>query len=445
MPELQQELMNDGKQLNRILSDEVVRVVVALSGGADSVALLHWLVKVQASKPVVAIHVNHGLQEKAADWQKFCEELCESLDVELKCVQVEVGNKGSIEENARRARYVAFEKFLEPGDLLLLAHHGDDQIETVLLNLFRGSEAFGVRGMPQERVIGNAKLYRPLLDLSRQDILGYCQKNELSWVEDETNLDTSMDRNFLRHELLPQISKRFPSAPRALRNAHERDALASQLIENMAKNDLDSALADDEGIGLHALGALGELRSVNLLREFLRRKQIPFPSGKLLRECVNVMLNSPKDTAPLLTWTTYELRRHRNFIYLLNSMPEIDLSFVFEIDCHKPLEVSGGLFTVDKVKGRGVVLDGEIKLEGRFRQGGEKIQQKRLRTLKNLFQENEVPSWLRYRLPLVFEGDRLIAVPGIPGWNVPPIEAQDRQAGAEENGWVFTFTTRDRV
>lgn len=445
MPELRKQLVSEGEPLNRILLDEVARLVVALSGGADSVALLDWLVKAQTIKPVVAIHVNHGLHKEASAWQNFCEELCESLGVELKCMPVEVDSKGSVEENARRARYGAFENFLKPGDLLLLAHHADDQIETILLNLFRGSEAFGVRGMPRERSIGSAKLYRPLLDLSRQDILGYCRKNKLSWVDDETNLDISMDRNFLRHELLPKISKRFPSAQQALRSALDRDALASRLIENIAKNDLDSALADDDGISLHAIAALGELRIVNMLREFLRRKQIQFPSGNLLRECVDVMLNSQKSAAPLLAWSTYELRRHGDFIYLLNSLPEIDLSCVIEINLDESFEVCGGLFSVEKVKGRGVVLDSELNLEARCRRGGEKIRQKRLRTLKNLFRENGVPSWLRYRLPLVFEGDQLIAVPGIPTWNIPPIEAHDRLAAGEERGWVFTFETRDRV
>ncbi|MCZ6502883.1 MAG: tRNA lysidine(34) synthetase TilS [Gammaproteobacteria bacterium] len=436
---------SENEQLNRLLSDDVVRLVVALSGGADSVALLHWLVNAQTGKSIVAIHVNHGLQKESLRWQKFCEELCELLDVELKCVLVEVDSKGSIEENARRARYVAFEKFLKSGDLLLLAHHADDQVETVLLNLFRGSEAFGVRGMPGERAIGDAKLYRPLLDLSRKDILNYCQKNKLSWVEDDTNLDIGMDRNFLRHELLPKIAKRFPSAARALRGAHERDTLASQLIENIAKKDLDSALAEDGGISLHVIRGLGELRIVNMLREFLRRKKIQFPSGNLLRECVNVMLNSAKDADPLLAWATYELRRHDNFIYLLNSMPEIDLSSVLKFNCRKPFEISGCLLSAEQVKGRGVVLDIEINLEGRFRQGGEKIQQKHLRTLKKMFQENGVPSWLRYRIPLIFEGDQLIVVPGIPAWNIDPIEAKDRQAGSDENGWVFTFETWDRV
>ncbi len=438
-------VVRDKPELERLVADGVVRLVVALSGGADSVALLHWLVKAQLGVPVVAIHVNHGLQKEAEKWQEFCERFCNMQGVDIESVQVSVERKGSIEENARLARYIAFEEFLGPRDLLLLAHHMDDQLETVLLNLFRGSEVFGVQGMPMKRAIAGVNLYRPLLGTRRHEILSYCRKNKLSWVEDDTNMDLGMDRNFLRHELLPKITTRFPAAEQALINAHERDTQASQLIENIAESDLDSALSDDEGLSLRVIGKLGELRVVNLLREFMRRKQVGFPSGKALRQCVHAMLNSPRDAAPLLAWGGYELRRHGDFIYLLNSMPQMDNSSVFRIYGDESMAVSGGVLSIERIKGQGVTVNSEMGLEGRFRQGGEKIQRQQQRTLKNIFQENQLPSWLRSRVPLIYEAGQLIAVPGIPAWNMSPIEAEDRRAGSQEAGWVFTFEIRDRV
>ena len=380
-------IVRNKRELERLIADDIARLVVALSGGADSVALLHWLVHSQVGVPVVAIHINHGLQKEASEWQKFCEDLCDLLGVEIRSVSVKVDTKGSIEENARLARYAAFEEFLRPRDLLLLAHHMDDQLETVLLNLFRGSEVFGVQGMPVKRAIAGVKLFRPLLETRRHEILSYCRKNKLSWVEDNTNMDLGMDRNFLRHELLPKIAARFPAAEQALINAHERDTQALQLIENIAESDLDSALSDDDGLSLRVIGELGELRVVNLLRELMRRKQVGFPSGKALRQCVHAMLNSPRDAAPLLAWGGYELRRHDDFIFLLNSMPQVDISSVFKIQGSEPFAVSGGLLSIERIKGQGVTVNNEMGLEGRFRQGGEKIRRKQLRTLKNIFQE----------------------------------------------------------
>ncbi len=433
------------EKLARMNAGGVNRLVVALSGGVDSVVLLHSLVSASPGKPIVAIHINHGLQKEADSWQQFCEEFCRTLNIEIKCIAVEVDRFGSVEENARRVRYHAFGDFLKAGDLLLLAHHADDQLETILFNLFRGSEALGVRGMPEAREINGATLYRPLLDTRRSEIQAYSKLNNLSWVEDLSNQDLQMDRNYLRHEILPAITARFPAAEKALLNGLERDRNVSLLIDDIAKTDLESVVSEDGGLKLQALIKVSELRIVNLLRHYLRLRNVPFPSGNMLRECAAVMLQARKDASPVLKWATYEFRRHGETMYLLRDMRSVDTSIRSRWDPATKLQIGGGVLCASLVAGQGIMDGSPLPLEVRFRQGGEQIQQDRSRRVKKLFQENNVPEWLRARLPLIFQGDRLVAIPGIPAWNVPPVISKAQRAKTGENGWIITFDIEDRL
>ncbi len=426
----------------RIRSENVKRCVVALSGGADSVALLHSVVNLGLGKPVAAIHINHGLQDESRDWQSFCEKLCASLGVELTCVTVEVSKTGSLEEAARDARYGAFRLFLEPGDLLLLAHHSNDQVETIVLNLLRGSEAFGVRGMPLERDIGEAVLYRPMLDTRREEVLGYCKTHNLEWIEDPSNKDESLDRNHLRHTVLPGLAARFPSMESALLNAHARDAEVLHLMADYAEADLHLALSADGGIQINVVQEYTELRVVNLLRQFLSQKEVSFPSGRQLREFARVMRGSRENAMPSLKWSESELVRHRDRVYLLHSLPEIEQRNI-SLTGRDAVEFNGGVLTMELVEGEGI--QAPVNLEMRCRLGGETIKMRQTRTLKNVLQEEDVPTWLRPRLPLIFENDELVAVPGISSWNIRGVYAENRKPGVGQSGWVFTFDINDRV
>ena len=436
-----------------MLDGNTSRLVVALSGGADSVALLHCVVNQHPGVPIAAIHVNHHLQEEADDWQQFCVDLCLSLGVELECVSVSVSKGGSLEAQARKARYSAFESYLRFDDLLLLGHHGDDQLETILLNLFRGSEAFGVRGMPLQRAIGLATLYRPLLKVRRSEILAYCTENTLRWVEDVSNTDTNMDRNFLRHELLPLIRQRFPVAESALLGALDRDNKVRDQMADIATIDLEGVLSDRGGIELPALFKLAELRILNLLRQFLLSKEVPFPSGNMLRECLSAMANSRSDARPLLSWQGYEFRRHDGEMILLRSLstsksePDSELESGKELDwtIANSIEITGGRLTASNEVGRGIALHPSLPVTVCFRRGGEKISLQRSRTLKNVFQENHLPEWLRQRIPLIYQGGVLIAIPCVPEWQFPCLSSSENEVLAKEHGWTFTYQTNDRV
>ncbi len=438
---------SDEVPLEPLLAEDVRRWVVALSGGMDSVALLHWLASRSTGKPVTAIHVNHGLHGEADRWQAFCEKLCRQLQLPLDCATVSVERHGSLELNARKARYRAFRSQLVEGDLLCLAHHADDQVETILLNLFRGSEAMGVRGMPRQRKIGSARLYRPFLDIPRDRIRRYCQAHSLEWVEDSSNLDLRPDRNFLRVHLLPQISRRFPAARQALLNAVSRDLRMREEFGRIAREDLDRVLHADGGIDRERVSCLSELRLIEVLRQYIGSRRIALPTGRMLRDAVDKLKNGRRTEAPLIRWAGHELRVHDGVLYLIAEPAPVTPGREVTLSGEKRLELSNGTLTVSRKKGQGVRITGQEAnhLVVRLRKGGEKIRQGRSRSLKNIFQEHRVPVWLRPVIPLIHVGEELVALPEISCWKIPAVLASDRRVAAGEIGWMFEFTPSDRV
>ena len=190
------------------------RWLVGFSGGLDSTALLDLLVQLSRSEqlpPLMAVHVNHGLSPNADAWQLHCEQVCRRLGVPLESRRVEVSNSGKgVEAAAREARYAVFEELLEPGGVVLLAHHLDDQVETFFLRLLRGAGTQGLSAMPANRALGRGILYRPLLEFSRDQLRDYAAQRQLEWVEDESNAQSGPKRNFLRREVLPLVEQRWP-------------------------------------------------------------------------------------------------------------------------------------------------------------------------------------------------------------------------------------------
>ena len=187
------------------------KIYVALSGGEDSISLLHL---VHSLPNVQAIHVNHNISPNSKMWEDFCIEFCKKLQIPINIENVKLSSYCNLEETARNLRYEIFELYLKrENDILLMAHHLDDLTETVLLNLFsRGSGVTGLAGIQEVRKLGNGTLYRPLLSVSGQEIHTYTTKNNLSWIEDESNLNTIFDRNFIRHEIMPMLKNRWQSA-----------------------------------------------------------------------------------------------------------------------------------------------------------------------------------------------------------------------------------------
>lgn len=294
------------------------RLTVGLSGGCDSVALLHLLTQLGYTGRLDAIHVHHGLSANADAWARFCADYCARLTVPLTIRRVAVDRSSGLglEAAARAARYEIFTE--AASDCLLLAHHRGDQAETVLFNLLRGAGVTGAAGMPAERAFSKRRLLRPLLDSSRADIEAYASDAGLSWVDDESNADTALTRNFLRHETLAALGQRFPTAEASLAQAASNFAEAATLLDDLARLDWQS-VGENEAARLSEMKALTLPRLKNLLRFRLRLLGWQVPVASRLDEFARQLLAAGPDRHPELTLPGGKMRVARG---LLQWLPE---------------------------------------------------------------------------------------------------------------------------
>lgn len=283
------------------------RLCVGLSGGRDSVVLLHAVSRLNLPGPLMALHVHHGLSPQADAWEAHCRRLCDELGVAFSVVRVAVerGTGLGLEGAARAARYRAFAEC--GAETLLLAHHQGDQAETLLFNLLRGCGVTGAAAMPIERSLGKIRLLRPLLGLAPRDLEAYASANGLVWVEDESNADTALSRNFLRHEILPQLAGRFPGTQQALSQAAGHFAEAERLLSELAA--LDWACCAEGGqLPVRRLRELSAPRLKNLLRWRLHHLGWSVPAASRLDEFVRQLRTAAPDRHPALALPEGELR-----------------------------------------------------------------------------------------------------------------------------------------
>ena len=428
------------------------RLVLGLSGGVDSVVLLAVLHRLAAPLGfrLSCVHVNHGISQNAACWAKFCVRRCKARSIPLVLYDVDVQRYRSegIEAAARRARYQVFAK-LENADFIVLAQHLDDQAETLLLQLLRGAGAKGGAAMPVIRAQDSGSkgarapaILRPMLEVSRQQIVAYAKARRLKWVEDESNADTRYDRNFLRHEVMPVISRAFPSYRATLARAARNLAEASLLLEGLAAADAKSALRGNK-LAVEKLRSLGAARAKNLLRWLLRLRGAPAPDADRLQEALRQIFDAGDDASVRIVLGAYELRRFAGDAYLLPLLADPPAALRREWDGTRRwyLPELGGTLHFARRRGAGLSA-ARVRAHGLgvgLRQGGEKLRllaHGPTRSLKNLLQESRMPPWERERLPLVYCDGALVAVPGLG-------VASAWQAGVEEAGWVLVWRRQE--
>ncbi|MGE5468595.1 MAG: tRNA lysidine(34) synthetase TilS [Ignavibacteria bacterium] len=288
-------------------------VVLGLSGGIDSVVLLDCLRRTAPGRHILlsCLHVNHGLSPNADRWEAHCRHLCEEWQIPLIVtrVTVERGSRDGLEAAARRARHQAFAA--TPADWIALAHHRDDQSETLLFNLLRGTGLAGAAAMAEN----NGRLLRPLLDIARRDLLAHASEQGLSWIEDESNADTRFARNHLRHEVLAGLDARFPGASANLAAAARRFGEARDLLDDLAATDLAARPADFP-LDISTLRALSEPRARNVLRYLLQRRQIGIPSEERLRELLRQLLNAAPDRHPDAVFGSWRIFRKAGKVFV---------------------------------------------------------------------------------------------------------------------------------
>jgi tRNA(Ile)-lysidine synthase len=388
-------------------------LVVGFSGGADSSVLLHALARLAPARArgLRAVHVDHGLHADSAAWSERCRAIAAGLDVPLDVVRVEVERDrgGGLEEAARYARRAAFEGALDRGAILALAHHRDDQAETVLLKLLRGAGPEGLGGMRSLRPFAHGSLWRPFLELPRSILLAYAHEHHLHWLEDPSNSDTALRRNFLRAEILPRLRTRWPDADAALAHSATWARNAADFIDAESRK----ALARLQGLDPATLAWRGWLALPDALRDpvlrlWLRELGLDEPAHFHVAEVERQSREADPDRLPCVRFAATELRRYRNLLYALRPLPPLADDWQVEWDGDATLSLPGG-GTLALAAPRQV----DPPLRVRYRRGGERIKpagSAHTRELRLLLQEAGVPPWLRERIPLIFRGDELIAV-----------------------------------
>ena len=472
-------------------------VLIGLSGGVDSVVLLHLLHKLapRFSWQLSALHVHHGISPNADAWADFCADICARQLVSLHIEHVDIAplRAHGIEAAARQLRHAAFAG--QHCDFVALAHHADDQAETLLLQLLRGTGTRGASAMPvlslskRPLLAGRAaspNFVRPLLHCSRQEILDYATAHHLHWIEDESNADDSYPRNFLRHRVMPLLIEKFPACRDTLARSAQHFAEASELLDDLARLDAPDLfpLSSREGSqspnlvpelnpvnlsvgcaprttvhGMHPTKSIASLRFMgrgeghdvmlevsrlqclspprakNLLRYFLHSIGAPMPQAVQLDDMLQQLCNARQGAAVCIGYGgDWQVRRYRGNIYVLRAPGDFDRNLVLPWHGEAALDwpALNMRLRFDPTQASGISL---AKLQRapvtlRLRHGGEALRPQpnaATRTLKNLLQENHIPSWQRDRLPLLYCGEELVCVPGV-------AIAAEYQAAAKEAG-----------
>lgn len=425
-------------------------ILIGLSGGVDSVVLLHLLHKLSARFfwRLSALHVHHGISPNADAWADFCIDLCARHHISLDVQRVDIAplREHGIEAAARLLRHAAFAA--RPCDFVALAHHADDQAETLLLQLLRGAGVRGASAMPvlmkplairpgyQNTIAGSlvmnqpngtkpidsaekAQLIRPLLHCSRDEIMTYAAAHKLHWIEDESNADDSYPRNFLRHRVLPLIGEKFPAYRDTLMRSARHFAEASSLLDELAQQDATHAIAG-ETLSVAVLQALSPARAKNLLRYFLHCCGAGMPQTLQLEDMLHQLCHAREDAALCIAYGDFQVRRYQGRVYVLHTQGEFDRNLV--LAWHGEAELAWPALNTrlcfSRTRGSGISLE---KLQRapvtlRYRHGSETLRAAAgagRRTLKNLLQEHRIPPWQRDRLPLLYCGDEMVCVPGV--------------------------------
>ncbi len=422
---------------------ENCKVCVALSGGLDSIVLLNALCELAAPRNIVlsAFHVDHGLSPHAQKWTAFCIEQCRQLGVALTVerVTVDAGAGLGTEAAARAARYAVFAKC--DAEYLALAHHADDQVETFLIQLLRGSGAPGLSSMPLERVLGSGapRLLRPMLSRTRAELEAFASQRALRWIEDESNTDLAFDRNFLRHSLLPVLEQRFPAYRSTLSRATQNLADAAKLLDVLGRQDLLSLRAGNcdqagdfdhggnsdhgdvgrSGLRVDVLKSWPRARALNTLRYLFREESLTLPHRAAISEALRQVVNARPDAQIRVDFGEVSLRRYRDHVYLVRNI-EVPPDWHAKWSGKEKVALPKGLGELHLRPGQGAglsarALDGADISVG-FRRGGERMAVaagRPHRNLGKLFQDAGVAPWLRERTPIVFCGEKVAWVPGL--------------------------------
>lgn len=411
-------------QLARYLPEQT-DFLIGLSGGVDSVVLLDLFRQLPQIK-LRAVHVHHGLSPNAESWALFCEQLCKRWDIPFFLQKVQVETTGSVEANARAARYQAVSEIIQPNEVFVTAHHLDDQAETFLLALKRGSGIKGLSAMPVLGEQAGFQVFRPLLSIEKSALITYAEQHKLAWIHDESNADNRFERNFLRNVILPALNQRFPKfsqqAARSARHCAEQQALVEELLgEELARRTDHENRLDITGFEAFSL-----LKQRQLVRLWLAQNGVPMPSQAQLQAVISELIFAKSDKNPQLTLGEKVIRRYQEKLLLTPLVISID-NFSAELPPSK-----NEVFVLSLPNELGTLTRTENSLiycvANRTQQWGipQALQTETLRLslhhsgkvavygkpqreeMKKLYQQHGVPVWERDRTPLIFFENQLV-------------------------------------
>ncbi|MHC5177811.1 tRNA lysidine(34) synthetase TilS [Serratia rhizosphaerae] len=396
------------------------QLLLAFSGGLDSSVLLHVLTQLRRRHPELqlrALHVHHGLSRFADRWVMHCQQQCDAWRVPLTVRHVQLDPRaGGIEAAARDARYQALQTALQPGESLLTAQHLDDQCETFLLALKRGSGPAGLSAMAACGALGEHVLLRPLLGVSRQQLEHYAKQHQLDWIDDDSNQDARFDRNFLRLQILPLLQQRWPHFAEATARSASLCAEQEQLLDELLAEQLQTLLDDERSLAIDGLSACSAARRFALLRRWIAGFAVSMPAREQLQRVWGEVALARRDAEPQLRLGNYQIRRFRQRLYLLPPLADLRDQCLAWPD-EAPLALPGGLGVLSREGGPDTVraplpqqhvsvrfgVSGTLRIVGRAHS----------RSAKKLWQELGIPPWQRERIPLLYYDDQLIAAPGV--------------------------------
>ncbi|MEQ3441075.1 tRNA lysidine(34) synthetase TilS [Pseudoalteromonas sp. BZP1] len=404
-------------QLQPLLNAQQSSFSVALSGGVDSVVLLHLMKQAQqqhSELKLEAVYVNHGLSKYADEWQGFCQSLCEELNVAFKAVHVEIYERSrtSLEAQAREARYQALDENSIPDSVILLGQHLNDQLETFLLRLKRGSGLQGLASMPQTRLLASGRVcFRPLINITREQIEQFASEFAITHITDDSNIDERFDRNFLRHQVLPILTERFQgfekSAARSIRLLQKQQSL----LDEYTQNDLTHCQNKQGGLSCEAIAGFSKPRQANLIRAWLNQFTHQLPSENQLQQIIEQGLTAKADAQIKICLQSGDVRRHQQHWYFVKeqAIPEaMDIAL-------QSVELIGGRKLILKA-GKGIRKpkpDEQVRVEFNKPQARIKpLHKPGSNTLKHWFKDAKVAPWLRAQTPLIFYNDQLVQVVG---------------------------------
>jgi tRNA(Ile)-lysidine synthase len=391
------------------------RLYVGFSGGLDSKVLLHVLSQYPELKAKLhAIHINHGVQDKAYDWAKLCQDYCKKQQIPISIENLHFDSLQNFEKRARNERIDVFKSYLKKGDCLMTGHHQDDQAETLLLQLLRGAGIDGLACMPNEKPLGKGALLRPFLTQEKNELFDYAKKHKLDWIEDPSNEQTSYTRNLIRAKIMPIIAKHFPHASKKLAQTAKKMGQAQQCLTDMAQIDANDCIDAKLCLMLEPFTNLSKPRQVNVLRHWIKQHGLLMPQAQIVSRFFKEVVNARVDANPIVSFYGHQMRRYQAKCYLVKEIHHDNLAKSTWHDFPNDLALPEGLGVLKVASSQSglKVPNGACICVG-FRKGGETIKLNGMtKSLKTLMQTLQIPPWQRNFVPLLFIDERLACLIG---------------------------------